>query len=326
MRKNKGSKNDMARMVQRWFRQSVTYEGEVYTIDQEQAEAVADESLNAIVVARAGSGKTRTIVAKIVYLIAKKGLDPDEIMAFVFNANAATEINKRLSRMMVDGRPVIEQVENDGESQDAGVMIARTFHAFSRKIVYEVCGGKEECGKILAGDKEQFVETVVRIMMHNDSWRQKITDFVKGGVALDDARLMDDAIMGDDEATDDGEMMEDERRLTSEDIARFANMMSQFINRAQQRYLGKEVTLGEDMARYLDQNDIGARERLFIELGVECYKRYHWYLLSKNKYGGLGSFKEFGTDFNLIVSWASKLIMAKRGETQKILAQEVYID
>ena len=51
--------------VQRWFADSVTYEGEPYVIDAEQAAAVADDSLNTIVVARAGSGKTRTLVAKI---------------------------------------------------------------------------------------------------------------------------------------------------------------------------------------------------------------------------------------------------------------------
>ena len=69
--------------VREWFRRSVTYEGEAYVMDDEQIEAVIDVSKNAIVVARAGSGKTRTIVAKIVYLIARCGVKPDEIMAFV---------------------------------------------------------------------------------------------------------------------------------------------------------------------------------------------------------------------------------------------------
>ena len=64
--------------VQQWFKKSVTFKEEPYTIDYEQAEAVLDGSKNTIVVARAGSGKTRTIVAKIVFLIAKRELKPEE--------------------------------------------------------------------------------------------------------------------------------------------------------------------------------------------------------------------------------------------------------
>jgi len=37
--------------------------------------------------------------------------------------------------------------------------IASTFHAFSRKIVYDACGGREKCGKILASEKENFILT-----------------------------------------------------------------------------------------------------------------------------------------------------------------------
>ena len=137
--------------VQRWFRESVTYEGEPYTIDYEQAAAVADESLNTIVVARAGSGKTRTLVAKIVYLVARCGVRSEEIMAFVFNANAAKEINERLAKMRVDGAAVME-----------GAKIASTFHAFSRKVVYKVCMVDKKC-VCIGGSKEdvggEWVET-----------------------------------------------------------------------------------------------------------------------------------------------------------------------
>ena len=285
--------------VQRWFRDSVTYEGEPYVIDYEQAVAVADESLNTIVVARAGSGKTRTLVAKIVYLVAVRGVMSGEIMAFVFNANAAKEINERLAKMRVDGVAVME-----------GVKIASTFHAFSRKVVYKVCKGEKRCGKILAGEKEAYVLEIVRKMMGENEWKRKVVAFVKGE---DEAEF----------AGERGKVVDSGVVLDEEEIERFAGMMAQFINRAQQKYLGGNVTVGEVAEEYLAANEVSERERLFIELGVECFRRYHWYLLDSKR--GLGGFSEYGTDFNLIVSWASKLIVSGRPEVVKLLERKKYI-
>ena len=286
--------------AQKWFRKSVSYEGEPYIMDAEQVAAVVDESWNAIVVARAGSGKTRTIVAKIVYLIARQGVKPEEIMAFVFNANAAREINERLMKMRVDGEPVMNEK----------VKIAVTFHAFARKIVYEACGGKEKCGKILAGEKEEFVLAIVKRMMREAEWRDRILQFM-GKTVVDEVGL----------AGERGKVVADD--MSGKELGRFAVMMAQFINRAQQKYLGGEVALKDVVKEYLNSRKIDARERRFVELGLECYRRYHWYLLDAKK--KLAGFGEYGTDFNLIVSWASKLIRAERGVTKKWLGEKKHI-
>ena len=274
--------------VRGWFSEHVMYEGEAYVIDSEQAAAVVSDDLNAIVVARAGSGKTRTIVAKIVYLIACKGVKPEEIMAFVFNANAAREINERLSKMMVDGKSIVEKSK-----------VASTFHAFSRKIVYDACGGREKCGKILAGEKEDFILAVVLKMLKEPEWKDKIRRFIRG-----------EEVEGNEEVED-------------EEIASFSKMMAQFVNRGQQRFLGGEVTLAERVEEYLKDEEIEEGERSFVELGVECFRRYHWYLLDAKR--KLKGFEEYGTDFNLIVSWASKLIWAGRGKVPEILKNKKYI-
>ena len=187
--KRKRDSSDKAMEVLEWFKRSVTYEGEPYVMDEEQVAAVVDESKNTIVVARAGSGKTRTIVAKIVYLVARCGVKPEEIMAFVFNANAAKEINERLGKMMVDGVLVMGgAVKEKGASEDVDdgsdeakgekVKIANTFHAFARRVVYDVCKGKERCGKILAGEKEDFVLAIVIRMMGEPKWEGKIRKFM----------------------------------------------------------------------------------------------------------------------------------------------------
>lgn len=299
MRKRGNDTNILA--VQRWFHDSVTYEGEPYVIDYEQAVAVADESLNTIVVARAGSGKTRTLVAKIVYLVAKCGVAQDEIMAFVFNANAAREINERLSKMRVDGGVVIGDGALSDGTAETGVKIASTFHAFSRKIVYKVCKGEKKCGKILAGEKDDFVLLVVREMMSEAVWGERIWRFVRGDFSEETKRV----------------------KLSEEEVVGFAGMMASFINRAQQKYLGGNVAVGEVAEEYLAANEVSDRERLFIELGVECFRRYHWYLLDSKR--GLGGFSEYGTDFNLVVSWASKLIASRRPEVVELLKEKKYI-
>ncbi|MBQ3348581.1 ATP-dependent helicase [Candidatus Saccharibacteria bacterium] len=283
--------------IKRWFETEVTYEGEPYTMDLEQAAAVMDAHKNTIVVARAGSGKTRTIVAKIIYLVAKCGVKPEEIMAFVFNSNAAAEINARLSKMLVKGEPVMN-----------GEKIAQTFHAFSRHIIYNIYGGKERCGKILAGEKEDFVLAVVLAMLQSAKWRAKIERFVKGVAVLS---------------------KEEREDLNEEEIWHFAKMMVQFINRAQQKYLGGEERLRQYVeARKKDEN-ADARELLFVELGMECYKRYHWYLLNEKVRGklrlGLRDFGEYGTDFNLLVSWAGKIIKDGGAEVKKLLGGKKYI-
>ncbi|MBQ3433048.1 ATP-dependent helicase [Candidatus Saccharibacteria bacterium] len=319
--------------VQRWFRESVTYEGEPYTIDYEQAAAVADESLNTIVVARAGSGKTRTLVAKIVYLVAVRGVKPDEIMAFVFNANAAKEINERLSKMRVNGEAVIGgendaiwrgsnggmvrisnnvQEKVDGATRGTGstTRIASTFHAFARKIVYQVCKGEKRCGKILASEKEAYILEIVRRMVDEAKWRAKIVWFMKG--------------QGESKpAGERGRVISDAVKLDEEELVRLAAMMVQFVNRAQQKYLGGEVTVREVAEDYLRGEEVAEREKAFVELGVEVFRRYHWYLLDAKR--GLDGFQEYGTDFNLIVSWASRLIASGREEVVKLLGGKKYI-
>lgn len=141
--------------VKKWFAEKVTYEGEPYFLDDEQVRAVISEKKNVMVTARAGSGKTRTIVAKIVYLIARRGYRPDEIMAFVFNKDASKEINARILKMRVEGQPVINE----------RATIAMTFHAFAYYVVFALA--KNTRGAILMDTEEfayqeKFIENVVR--------------------------------------------------------------------------------------------------------------------------------------------------------------------
>ena len=136
-------------------------------------------------------------------------------------------------------------------------------------------------------------------MLKEPEWKDKIQRFIRG------------------------EEVEDNEEVEDEEIASFSKMMAQFVNRGQQRFLGGEVTLAERVEEYLKDEGIEEGERNFVELGVECFRRYHWYLLDAKR--KLKGFEEYGTDFNLIVSWASKLIWAGRGKVPGILKNKKYI-
>lgn len=140
-----------AKYVKQWFEQHVYEDGRAYVLDEQQVIAVLNDNKNTIVTARAGSGKTRTLVAKVVYLAAKYNIKPDELLVFVFNKKASDEINERLEKITVDGKQIFYNPE-----------IATTFHAFARKIVYSICGENEKYGKILAEEKAYFIQAVIK--------------------------------------------------------------------------------------------------------------------------------------------------------------------
>ena len=69
-------------------------------LDHEQHAAVYTEDKNAIVVAAAGSGKTRVLTERIRHLVIDKGVDPSAIVAVTFTNMAADEMKERLSDVL----------------------------------------------------------------------------------------------------------------------------------------------------------------------------------------------------------------------------------
>lgn len=119
--------------IQQWFHDHVTLDGAKYTLDLDQAKAVADNHYNALITARAGSGKTRVIVAKIAYLVAQEHLQLSEIVAFMFNRTAAAEVNARIGAVKIDG--VSLQKFSSQNSQTSEIRVASTFHKFALDVV-----------------------------------------------------------------------------------------------------------------------------------------------------------------------------------------------
>ncbi len=88
-------------------------------LNDKQMEAVVHEGRPLLILAGAGSGKTRVITTKIACLIDRKGVDPASILAVTFTNKAAGEMLERVREMVPHAR---------------GVMI-RTFHSFGAWVL-----------------------------------------------------------------------------------------------------------------------------------------------------------------------------------------------
>lgn len=65
-------------------------------LNDRQHEAVVSEHKRLLVLAGAGSGKTKTLLQKLIYLIEEKGVSPSSILAITFTKNATNEMIDRL--------------------------------------------------------------------------------------------------------------------------------------------------------------------------------------------------------------------------------------
>ena len=69
------------------------------TLNEQQIQAVTAAQKRVLVLAGAGSGKTKTLLQKIKYLVEEKKVQPSEILAITYTKNAANEM---IDRLIVD--------------------------------------------------------------------------------------------------------------------------------------------------------------------------------------------------------------------------------
>ena len=93
-------------------------------LNQAQLEAVTAPMGPVLILAGAGSGKTRALTMRIVYLIKKLRLHPRNILAVTFTNKAAGEMKQRVTKLL--GKS-LEGLPNMGTFHSIGVKILRVY-------------------------------------------------------------------------------------------------------------------------------------------------------------------------------------------------------
>lgn len=90
-------------------------------LNGQQREAVIHDGKSLLILAGAGSGKTRVVTTKIAYLIDRKEIDPYSILSVTFTKKAANEMKERA--IAIDERARLSQI--------------RTFHSFGSWFLHK---------------------------------------------------------------------------------------------------------------------------------------------------------------------------------------------
>jgi len=122
----------------------------VFDLNPAQQTAVEAGDGPQLILAGAGSGKTRTIVHRIGHLIAAHGIAPHRILAVTFTNKAAAELKTRLSDLIGD---------------DGGGVASGTFHALSLRFLRryaDVLGYPKSFQVIDADDQRALVKRILK--------------------------------------------------------------------------------------------------------------------------------------------------------------------
>ncbi|QUF07449.1 ATP-dependent helicase [Actinosynnema pretiosum subsp. pretiosum] len=108
----------------------------------EQAAVIASPAAPALVVAGAGAGKTETMAARVVYLVANGVVTPDRVLGLTFTRKAARQLGERVRGRLrrLAGSPLLDELDPSGRRRAAVLTtepVVLTYHAYAGRLVGE---------------------------------------------------------------------------------------------------------------------------------------------------------------------------------------------
>ncbi len=146
--------------LKKYFLEYVKFNGKAFNMDVEQLNSILPEQ-NTLVTARAGSGKTRVLIGKLIYLFEKQNMNADNVLAFCFNKDASEEINSRLVTKC--------KINNIAKYEICD--IASTFHSYAMQTLQRP--------KILEEKTRLIKDIINELKSTKPSFSQAVYDFFR---------------------------------------------------------------------------------------------------------------------------------------------------
>ena len=131
-------------------------------LNERQRQAVMTDAQHLRVIAGAGSGKTRVLVERVIFLIKNAQIPPERIMALTFTNKAANEMKTRLAKNNISG---LEK------------MYLGTFHSICYRFLkrhIELSGFYQKDFNIMtAGEQKTFINNILKNLKISDRVKQK---------------------------------------------------------------------------------------------------------------------------------------------------------
>jgi len=151
-------------------------------LDEEQAAAVGEVSNHTQVIARAGSGKTTTLVNRAYFLQQHCGVAPNQMLLLAFNKKASEEMASRLKKMIHGIAPFV-----------------MTFHAFAHAIVHPEENLVAENENADKREMNQIFQQIINEYMKQPELEAAIQEMIISFCREDWDRFLEEAKMTDAE-------------------------------------------------------------------------------------------------------------------------------
>lgn len=186
-------------------------------LNPEQRKAVTHGDGPLLVVAGAGSGKTKTLAYRVAYLIAS-GADPSRILLLTFTRRAAEEMLKRASSIVARGAPV------------TGKVWGGTFHAIANRLlrIYAKPAGLSPEFTVM---DQSDAEDMINVIRHDMGLHAKEKRFPRKSTCL---AIYSRCVNGSEEL---GEVLPRHFPWCEEWKAELKALFKQYVTRKQERHV-----------------------------------------------------------------------------------------